>query len=151
VIAGIVASIAVVAPVSASVATRFAVAALGFFPVHLSRLDLREPVGQPSAPIGVLTLGTLRRLGCALAELGADPDTLTDTWHGPWRWAGAATTGVWISECRTRVARRSSEVSDTAASFLILHENDHSDAPASTPMFAGRFRVYPFVNRFRII
>ena len=154
-IAGIVVLVTLVGLGSLHVAHRLVVADLGFAPVNLSRLDLREPVGRPSEAIGILTLGSLQKLGCGLGDLGVDPQTLDETWHGPWRWMGPATTGVWIAECQRKRAQRPApaalaHAAPAPASFLVLHETDRSLAPASTAVIVGHFRVYPFDNRFSI-
>jgi hypothetical protein len=152
-----VAALAAVAVLGAiTAANRLAVADLGFSRVNLSRLDLREPWGRPIQSIGVLTLETFQALGHALDGLGAGPESIVHTWHGPWRWAGAQSAGVWIAESRSK---RSASVAPAegahdageGVSFIVLHEDDRCPVPAATPVRAGRFRIYAFDNRLHVV
>lgn len=153
---------ALVAPATFVVANRLQIAAHGYSRVNMSRLDLREPADRPPEPVGVLTLGSLKALGRALDELGADPESIQQTWHGPWRWAGAQSVGVFVEDSRRQRTVETPHAGDPHApdgpvgagggrAFLVLHEDDRSAAPASAPVRAGPFRVYPFDNRLRVV
>jgi hypothetical protein len=154
-VAGIAAFAAIVVPGGLIVLVRFAAADTGFAKVNASRIDLREQTGLPPQPIGVLTLGAAREIGRALDRLEANPQTIHETWHGPWRWLGAHGVGIWIEESRRERGERAPAAEkqageERARSFLILHELDESVAPESTPARAGRFRVFPFEDRIRV-
>jgi hypothetical protein len=125
-------------------ANRFATAALGFWRINMAGMDLREPLGPSHDPISVLTLGSLRALGRAFKDLGVSPESLERAWHGPWRWAGAQSAGVWIGQDAKAPER------DAQVSFIVLHEADPSIVPRSTRVPASHFRVYTFDNRLRM-
>lgn len=154
-VARLAALVAILVPGGLIVLVRFAAADTGFAKVNASRIDLREQTGLPPQPIGVLTLGSVRELGRVLDRLDANPQTIHETWHGPWRWLGAHGVGIWIEESRrereaTATAAEKRAGTERARSFLVLHELDEAVAPAATPANAGRFRVFPFEDRIHV-
>lgn len=163
-VARVAAVLALVVPAGFAVAQRRAVTELGYVPVSMSRVDLREPLGRPFEVVGILTLGSVQALGRALDELDADPESIRNSLRGPWRWAAADSVGVWVAESRaTRVVgapsvalRVDGAVGDAPAdgtaraTFLVLHEDDGGVVPASAPVPVGRFRVYRFDDRLRV-
>ncbi len=149
-VAHVAALLAMVVPAGVSVAHRGMVADAGYSHVSLSRMDLREPMGRPFAPVGILTLGSLQAIGRALDDLGADPERIRDTLHGPWRWAAADSVGIWIAEARDGRAAAPSAAPQAGGSFLLLHEDDRSAVPASAPVVVDRFRVYRFDDRLTV-
>jgi hypothetical protein len=150
--------VAIVVPGGLIVLVRFAAADTGFAKVNASRIDLREQTGLPPQPIGVLTLGSVREIGRALDRLGANAQGIHETWHGPWRWLGAHGVGIWIEESRRERGTRTLEETardrragdESARSFLVLHRLDEGVVPDSTPVEAGRFRVFAFEDRLRV-
>ncbi|MCC6848794.1 MAG: hypothetical protein IT294_09855 [Deltaproteobacteria bacterium] len=154
-----VALLAMIVPAGISVARRRAVAELGYARVNLSRTDLREPLGRSIELVGILTLGSLLKIGGVLDELGADPESIRDTLRGPWRWAAGDSVGVWIAESRNgRRASGASEATfgdvskpgDARAMFLVLHDDDGVAVPASAAGVADQFRVYRFDDRLTV-
>lgn len=155
--AHVAAVLAMVVPAALSVAHRMAVAELGYSRVSMSRTDLREPLGRAFDPVGIATLGSVQAIGRALDELGADPESISDTFRGPWRWVAGDAVGVWIAESRKG---RSPDAEATAgdarqgreaqSQFLVLHDGENAVVPASASAAAGRFRVYRFDDRLAV-